>query len=225
MRAAKTTTLNVGHGRPPPKERSIVPVERVITRANAKAQSNSDTELFNFGSCVQCETDFVVGSSGSSESLCSECFVIPFSEEPSLKQKRKANSTSKSKKKSDKRKRSAKVSNKNKVSSTTTSPGLGYNAGEYGLDEHGVDSFQLDGSDNEDYGAVSSAQELPMLDEWLCDLSSFRKVREGSGDFMFSSFLLTGFIWAVIEVSTGNVVALFQLVAIYLKLVIWRVSH
>jgi len=124
MRATKTTTINVGHVRSP--------VERAITKANAKAQSlYSEAEMSNLTNCVQCETNFVVGSSGSSVSLCSECFVNPPSGESSLKQKRKAKSASKSKN-SDKRKRSAKVPNTVKVFSSIPSPdraGLGLTQG------------------------------------------------------------------------------------------------
>ena len=104
---------------------------------------------------------------------------------------------------------------------------VGFNEEDHRLDVDGVDAFPSGENSAFDDGNASSydeeeenglsAQKFPTLDEWLCDLTPFRSARESSGDFVFSKFMSTGFIWAVVEAFLGYVLTSFQHAGSYLS--------
>ena len=72
----------IDNSRPLLKETAVVvPIEKVATRANSKARANVDLSLANSLFCAQCEINYERGATGSSESLCSSCYVHPLSED------------------------------------------------------------------------------------------------------------------------------------------------
>ena len=91
------------------------------------------------------------------------------------------------------------------------------------LDIDGSDSFHREevAEDGSTASFDQLREELPQLDGWLCDLSPHRRDRESSGYFIFSPFMLTGFIWGIVDASSGDVLALFQHAGGYLS----RVGH
>ena len=154
-------------------------------------------------SCSSCEDNYESGSTGSSDVLCSHCFVP---REHLAFEKRKTTGIQKPKKKS-------------KLLQTTAvkePSSFGLNDT---LDVGGADSFTSDFIDNDAFVGDSSDQTtelFPRIDEWLCDLSPRRQVLQESGNLVFSQFMTTGFIWAVIDESSGDVLTLYQHVGGYL---------